>query len=357
MASFPSSSGSGVLKHDSLPSTSRARTPTSETALELASTPGRKVRRSLDSASPSPGLTADIVAALSARDFGPRKLGMQDRIEGLKLPKEAVARMFESAVDPPTADLEAGLAAAKSPGGVVDQLSLDAERLRGGGAGAGTELSPNEGTAAERKSRDEVQREIRKQKRKGLNETILKMTGEELLGDRGRRPTPRKRKLSPRERRNSAEEKRVPGEGMPEKVPEKMVPTTGSNESLSPSSSARMHSSKSLASLPIVGFATIRISVKDTGPAITEEEQVTELVKVWWRQTLPAMVKAFVFDVDTCTAIVSPLLSMHEQSLKRSAQLVRLNTYRNGSRCLAHDLKASGWDQYGRATLFMGCAQ
>jgi hypothetical protein len=285
MASFPSSSGSGVVKHDSLPSTSRPKTPTSETALELASTPGRKVRRSLDSASPSPGLTADIVAALSARDFGPRKPGMQDRIEGLKLPREAVARMFESAVDPPMADLEAGLEASKSRGG---QLSLDAGRLRGCGA-AGTELSLNEGTAAERKSRDEVQREIRKQKRKGLNETILKMTGEELQGDRGRRPTPRKRKLSPRERRNSAEEKRVLGEGLPEKVPEKMVPTTGSNESLSPSGSARMQSSKSLASLPIVGFATIRISVKDTGPAITEEEQVTELVRVWWRQTLPGL--------------------------------------------------------------------
>lgn len=332
MASFPSSSGSGVVKHDSLPSTSRPKTPTSETALELASTPGRKVRRSLDSASPSPGLTADIVAALSARDFGPRKLGMQDRIEGLKLPREAVARMFESAVDPPMADLEAGLEAAKSPGG---QLSLDVGRLGGGGA-TGTELSLNEGTAAERKSRDEVQREIRKQKRKGLNETILKMTGEELQGDRGRRPTPRKRKLSPRERRNSAEEKRVLGEGM-EKVPEKMVPTTASNESLSPSGSARMQSSKSLASLPIVGFATIRISVKDTGPAITEEEQVTELVRVWWRQTLLVRVKASVFDVDASTAIAWPLLRTHEQSLRRSARLVRVNMDWNEGRCLTHE--------------------
>ncbi|GAQ79945.1 Putative histidine kinase containing cheY-homologous receiver domain [Klebsormidium nitens] len=250
--SITSSTGSGVNRHESLPAMP-PMTPKADPTLDLATTSspskGRSRRTSLDSATTPPDLTADIAAALASGYSGwSGAYGLQDRIGGVKLSRDAIN----------PASLAAGIERRMSSGGITPQLSAEGDE--------GGQLEVRDG-----KTKDEMQKEIRKQRRKGLNETILQLKGGELEGDRGRRPTPR-RKVQ--EARRAHEQKRSFEVEVTELPPEKEKnPLESSHESLSPSGSGRMQSSKSLAQLPIVGFATIRISVKDTGPAITEEEQ------------------------------------------------------------------------------------
>lgn len=252
--SIPSSTGSGVNRHESLPPMTSKLDPTLELATTSSPSKSRSRRTSLDSAATPPDLTADIAAALASGYSGwSNAYGIQDRIGGVKLSRDVVNPGL----------LATGIERRRSSGGITPQLSAEGDE--------GGQLE-----VRDEKTKDEMQKEIRKQRRKGLNETILQLKGGELVGDRGKRPAPRTKVQEARQEVRKAREQRRSFEvEVTEYPPEpEKGPLEQSHESLSPSGSGPVQSSKSLAQLPIVGFATIRISVKDTGPAITEEEQV-----------------------------------------------------------------------------------